>query len=104
MLARQLDYSPAAEELPQVIEVMHQDLQRMGFSDADSERIAMAFDRLALTATKWPTVVAVKEVVPRLAETSFKRLPYKRTPEVRERGIEALEAIRERLNKQEKNR
>jgi hypothetical protein len=76
---------------------MYQDLLRMGFSDADSERISVAFDRLSLTITKWPTVVAVKEAVPRLAEMSFKRLPYKRTPEVRERGIEALEAIKKSL-------
>ena len=94
MLARQLDYSPAAEELPLVIEVMHQDLVRAGFGDSDSERIAIAFDRLALTVSKWPTTVAVREAVPRRAETAFKRLPYKRTPEGKQKGLEVLKRLK----------
>jgi len=82
-----------------VIEVMYEDLVRMGFGDADSERIVVAFDRIAITGCKWPTVLAVREAVPRRSETYFSRLPYKRSPEIRKKGLDALKKIKADLAK-----
>lgn len=99
MLARQLDYSPAADELPLVIEVMYEDLVRAGFGDQDAERIVVAFDRIAITGIKWPTAFAVKEAAPKLSEGFYPRLPYNRSAMERQKGLDALKNIKARLAK-----
>lgn len=82
-----------------MIEVMYEDLVRMGFGDADSDRIVIAFDRIAITGRKWPTVLAVREAMPRRSEVCFPRLPYKRSPEERQMGLDVLKNIKAELAK-----
>ena len=65
MLARQLDYAPAADELPFTIQVMADDLARMGLTDDDVERVQAAFQILGPQTQRWPTTRMVTECLPR---------------------------------------
>ena len=64
MLARQLDYSPAAEDLPLIIQVMVEDLRRVGLTDNDAERVQAAFGAIATNVGRWPTMYMVREHLP----------------------------------------
>lgn len=64
MLARNLDYSPPAEDLPSIADVWTADFIRMGLTDADAGRLRTAFDTVGTSTYKWPQ--------PRLV---FERLP-----------------------------
>ena len=74
MLARQLDYSPAAEDLPLIIQVMVEDLRRVGLSDYDAERVQAAFGAIATNVGRWPTMYMVREHLPGRQHT-HKELP-----------------------------
>lgn len=79
MLARQLDYSPKAEELPLVVEVMVRDLQALNLTDDDSDRVAAAFQAIALNSHRWPTVYMIREnLPPREANRSLEASPLDR--------------------------
>lgn len=98
MLARQLDYSPAAEELPKVVEVMHGDLLKAGITDADSPRVEEAFNRIAVSGIRWPTSIMVKEAMPKRYQSWQPKLPYKRTPYDLQLGKEQCAKLRRMLN------
>ena len=74
MLARQLDYSPAAEDLPYNIQVMVEDLRRVGLTDTDAERVQSAFADIATNVDRWPTMYMVREHMPGRQHTR-KELP-----------------------------
>src|SRR3990167_4793203 len=73
MLARQLDYAPAADELPFTIQVMADDLGRRGLTDDDSARVQEAFRVLGPQTQRWPTSRMVMECLP--AKNSYRQLP-----------------------------
>ena len=64
MLARQLDYSPTADELPFTVQVMTDDLVNHGLRDVDAPRVHQAFARLSPALQKWPTTRMVIEALP----------------------------------------
>lgn len=64
MMARQLDYAPAAEDLPYTIAIMTGDLQRKGLTDDDELRVREAFGNVAINAVRWPTTYMVLEHMP----------------------------------------
>lgn len=64
MLARQLDYAPAADELPFTAQVMVDDLHRVGLSDVDTDRVIAAFRHLGPRTQRWPTARMVLECLP----------------------------------------
>ena len=64
MLARQLDYAPAADELPFSIQVMSDDLTRRGLADDDAGRVQAAFEVLGPQIQRWPTARMVLECLP----------------------------------------
>lgn len=72
MLARQLDCSPAADELPFSAQVMTDDFIRIGLTDSDAERVSEAFQRLGPRVQRWPTSRMVIEALP---EKKSLRLP-----------------------------
>ena len=74
MLARQLDYSPAAEDLPYNIQVMVEDLRRVGLTDNDAERVQAAFGAIATNVGRWPTMYMVREHLPG-RQPAHKELP-----------------------------
>ena len=64
MVARNLDFSPTPEDLPAVIQVMVEDLERRGLTDADAYRVERAFSILGPHLQKWPTSRMVIEALP----------------------------------------
>lgn len=56
MMARQLDYSPAADDLGKCILVMADDLAKAGFTGEHAKIIADTLDTLGRSQTRWPTV------------------------------------------------
>lgn len=98
MLARQLDYSPAAEELPKVIEVMYGDLTRAGVKDEDWQRVEESFNRIANANMRWPTSVMVKENMPKHHHQWQPKLPYKRTKHELELGEDQCSKLKRMLN------
>ena len=75
MLARQLDYDPAADELPFTIQVMADDLRRRGLTDDDSDRVKEAFRLLGPQTQRWPTSRMVMECLPSKAATRLLPAP-----------------------------
>ncbi len=69
-MARQLDYSPKADELPMTINVMVDDLRAMNLSEHDSPRVLAAFQRLAMVTNRWPTSAKIKEYLPSPPKTT----------------------------------
>ncbi len=64
MLARQLDYAPAADELPFSAQVMVDDLKHYGLTDEDANRVMSAFITLGPQIQRWPTSKTVIEALP----------------------------------------
>ena len=64
MMARQLDYTPAAQDLPYTIATMTEDLKRVGLTDDDVGRIQAAFGNIAINVGRWPTTYMVREHLP----------------------------------------
>lgn len=61
MLARNLENSPAADELPQVAAVMADDLRHAGYSHVPHETITLALNELGRELTRWPCPAQVIE-------------------------------------------
>lgn len=78
MLARKLDYSPKAEELPATINVMVDDFRNMGLGEHDSQRVLSAFQQYAIEAKRWPTTSRIKEHLP--PSTIVPRITHKPSP------------------------
>lgn len=54
MLARCLDRAPAADDLPRVVDVYHDDLVDHGLRDEDAHRVAAALAKAGRMAERWP--------------------------------------------------
>lgn len=97
MLARQLDHTPAAEELQFTIQVMTDDLKQRGLTDADAERVTQAFIVLGPQTQRWPTARMVLECLPPRQETKLLPAPLTK-PEVADFHIrnmrETLQSVR----------
>lgn len=91
MLARQLDYSPAAEELPMTVQVMVEDFQTYGLTDVDADRVEAAFMFLGPRIQRWPTARTVIEALPK--KPAPKLLSQNITPERREFNLRQIGAL-----------
>ena len=112
MLARNLDFAPAAEDLPKTAKVMTHDLFRFGYTDDDSERIARAIDEAGRTYSRFPTIFHIKQHILSRGESEFrnnKALPkeVELTPEQKlqriKRKDEEMKKIRAILKKKTKH-
>ena len=61
MLARNLENSPAADELPQVSSVMAQDLRGAGYGLLRPDKVVAALNELGRELTRWPCPAQVIE-------------------------------------------
>ena len=77
MLARNLRYAPAADELPIVVSVMEEDLRALGYKDDDIERIVYAINQVGRAIDDWPTVNTIRKNIPQQSEFLFRTQPYK---------------------------
>ena len=77
MLARNLRYAPAADELPIVVSVMEEDLRALGYKDDDIERIVYAINQVGRATDDWPTVNTIRKNIPLQSEFLFRTQPYK---------------------------
>ena len=77
MLARNLRYAPAADELPIVVSVMEEDLRALGYKDDDIERIVYAINQVGRAIDDWPTVNTIRKNIPLQSEFLFRTQPYK---------------------------
>ncbi len=74
-MARQLDHTPAGDELPCTVQVMVDDLIARGLQDADCDRVRQAFTTLGPTLDRWPTSKQVIEALPPRQREAFTALP-----------------------------
>ena len=77
MLARNLRYAPAADELPIVVSVMEEDLRALGYKDDDIERIVYAINQVGRAIDDWPTVNTIKKNILTRDQFDFRTKPYK---------------------------
>ena len=77
MLARNLRYAPAADELPIVVSVMEEDLRALGYKDDDIERIVYAINPVGRATDDWPTVNTIRKNILTRDQFSFRTQPYK---------------------------
>ena len=77
MLARGLDNSPAADELPYYAEVLAGDMVAEGLGAKDADRIAEALDTLGRHLDKWPTPRAVLDTL-KTNRKAYKPFPKER--------------------------
>jgi len=77
MLARNLRYAPAADELPIVVSVMTDDLMALGYKDDDIPRIVYAINQVGRAIDDWPTVNTIRKNIPLQSEFLFRTQPYK---------------------------
>ena len=91
MLARNLRYAPAADELPIVVSVMEEDLRALGYKDDDIERIVYAINQVGRATDDWPTVNTIKKNILTRDQFDFRTKPYKsleqKPPTDKERAI-----------------
>jgi len=89
MMARQLEYAPAADDLPAVAKVMYHDLVRLGLKNEDSDRVRKAFQGIALNLGRWPTAFMVKENLPK-STVDRKALPNASLPKTVQENLERM--------------
>ena len=75
MLARNLRYAPAADELPIVVSVMEEDLRALGYKDDDIERIVYAINQVGRATDDWPTVNTIKKNILTRDQFDFRTKP-----------------------------
>lgn len=61
MLARNLENSPSAEEIPDIAAVLAADLCEDGMSHVGSDRVVRALNQLGRELTRWPCTAQVLE-------------------------------------------
>lgn len=84
MLARNMEYAPAADEIPIVAKILTQDLVNMGYADCDSDRIGHALNLAGRNFDKWPSTFQIKSSIPARRDWEWKP-DVKRLPESEER-------------------
>lgn len=98
MLARNMDFSPAAEDLPFTIQVIYQDLCDHGFGDDDCSRIEHALNMIGRTCQRWPTTKTIIDSVPPKHQTNIPMLKKLESDEEKksrlERGAENMRRIK----------
>lgn len=62
--AEPLDRMPMAEEMPQVVRVMVENLQAMNLRDEDAARVREAIRHHGRTCTHWPRTVEIRRLLP----------------------------------------
>ena len=77
MLARNLRYAPAADELPIVVSVLTEDFMALGYRDEDIPRIVYAINQVGRAIDDWPTVNTIRKNIPQQSEFLFRTQPYK---------------------------
>jgi len=82
MLSRQLNYSPAATEIPIVAKTMAIDLQASRIFDNRTEEVKAAFNALGREMDRWPTV-----------SNLLKKLKYASPPSHRDFPKEVIEQV-----------
>jgi len=94
MLARKLENSPTAEELPIIAAVMAGDLADARYGDEHAARVAAAFDFLGRTQSRWPTpadvIQRLHQTAPRAGFGIIAALPAPKNLEVAQRHIQRL--------------
>jgi len=102
MLARSLDYAPAADELTYVAETMAKDLQSDGIASdqIDLQRLQVAFTRHGKTQTRWPTAYHIKSALPNRQQFLSVALPPsdEEKAKQRERDIKAHDRVWSKLS------
>ena len=88
MLARNLDSSPAANEIGLVASTYHDDLVRMGFTDEDADRVRGSFQTLGVSISRFPTVAMILAAMP--PKQKPKMLTRELTDDERKRNIDNL--------------
>ena len=82
MMARNLERTPKAEELPFCIRVLTDDLMNCGYTDTESLKVAEAIDRFGRDAKAWPTTRDIQATLRDLAHHNYmNRNDYKSLPE-----------------------
>ena len=105
MLARNLRYAPAADELPIVVSVMEEDLRALGYKDDDIERIVYAINQVGRATDDWPTVNTIKKNILTRDQFDFRTKPYKSleqkppTDKERARLAKVIAGIKEDIKK-----
>ena len=108
MLARNLRYAPAADELPIVVSVMEEDLLALGYKDDDIERIVYAINQVGRATDDWPTVNTIRKNILTRDQFSFRTQPYKMieqkppTEEERAKIKKVMDKIKNDILKKEK--
>lgn len=64
MVARQLDYTPAADDMGAICKVYISDLKNYGLSDDDAPRILQALEYLACRTNRFPTPKMIVDALP----------------------------------------
>lgn len=65
MLARRVDYAPAnAKDAAASARMLYADLELIGLTDADCQRVTEAMNSIALNIGKWPTAYMVRDHLP----------------------------------------
>lgn len=91
MIARNLEGSPAADEIVHVASVYADDFRNRGLTDDDAERIQAAFRLIGGKVTRFPPPAQILECLP--AREPQKMLEHEITDEERERNLERLDAM-----------
>ncbi len=68
MLARNLEFSPAADELPMVAQVLVEDLQAWNYSDADCDRVSDGINTAGRSTRRWPTNHDIRAAIKKRSE------------------------------------
>ena len=108
MLARNLRYAPAADELPIVVSVMEEDLRALGYKDDDIPRLVDAINKLGRGTDNWPTIHQIRQNVLTKEQYRFQNEPYKMieqkppTEEERAKIKKVMDKIKNDILKKEK--
>jgi len=101
MKDRCLDFTPAVENLPNVAEVMTEDLFSLGYRDSDCERIRYAIDTAGRTYARFPTIHHIKNHIKSRSQIAFEKEGVKKIshkPVIsEEKRIENQKKIREMI-------
>src|SRR3990167_5278688 len=84
MLARNLDFSPAASDLPFTIQVVYADLSAHGLTDDDCGRVEHALNMIGRTCQRWPTTKTIIDSLPPKYHESHLMLEKTETEEQRQ--------------------
>lgn len=98
LLLLRLDFSPAPEEIPSLLEGWKNTFwQNRNWTEADTPRIQKAFMKTASECTKWPAPAMVIKNVERLNNTLDGAIEFEINTEKRQRNLALLKQMRDAL-------